>query len=92
MDKIECENILARTSTSPEINLWRAVINQALSDLRIKSDEKREYKVYRRRAKIWLTSMSLDFIIVCQNANLSPSYIRNIAIKTIKKTSDNLKK
>ena len=57
---------------SPENLLWRAVIMQALVDLRIKSNRKSQYKYWRKKAYQWLTERDEDFYMVCSLANFEP--------------------
>ena len=55
--------------------LWQAVITQALMDARCES-KKSEAIEQKRQALVWLRGENPDFVLVCHNANLDPSYIR----------------
>lgn len=70
-------------SASWEINLWIAVLTQAVMDACSKSAQ-REARYYRRDAIDWLTSNSKDFQFVCINAGMEPSYVMRKAAKAIK--------
>lgn len=70
--------------TDAEVAMWKAVITQALMDAGNKS-AKMEAKQEKRHAIEWLLSNSDDFIIVCLNANLDPSYVRQKARCAVKR-------
>jgi hypothetical protein len=72
------------------VALWRAVINQALIDLRSNS-KKREAMKHYKNAKTWLTDYNIDFITACTLAQLDPHSIVNEAWKIIQEKDNNIK-
>jgi len=70
------------TFADHEPGLWKAVITQALMDAASNS-AKSEAKKSRREALEWLLGASVDFEVVCDNAGLDPSYVRNRAASAI---------
>src|SRR5262245_37362871 len=74
-----------RPSTEPEMEidvhtrgergLWRAVLTQALMDAASHS-RKPENQFHKHEATAWLTGFSKDFVMVCDLADLDPSYVR----------------
>jgi hypothetical protein len=84
-------------SLTPEIELWRAVIAQAVVDaLWIdpkEGQEHRENKVRERRrgaclksrsdARRWFCEADEHFRYACDCANLAPSYVKRIVIEAI---------
>ena len=67
-----------------ELSLWRAVLIQALADLRLPNSNER-YRLWRKQATEWFIEADEDFIMVCECANLSPQYIRKMAYDIIAK-------
>lgn len=67
-----------------EMALWTAVITQALMDAGSES-RKPEAQHEKARAIRWLLGNSEDFITVCQNAGLSPQYVRSKAKSAIER-------
>jgi len=57
-----------------EISLWRAVIFQAISDAKTKSNNKRAL-LHKLRAKKWLTEKDKDFQTIVAFAHLDYDYI-----------------
>lgn len=64
----------------PEVALWRAVIEQAITDGCSKPDDKSS-KLDQVRARTWLTDNSSDFREVCALALLDPGAVRRVALK-----------
>ena len=54
--------------------LWKAVITQALMDAGNNAKD-RFAKAARRKALLWLTTRSDDFLYVCEMADLEPEYV-----------------
>lgn len=67
----------------PEINLFKAVVIQMLSDLMINSQSKK-YLKHKQEAESWFFSDNEDFKIICENANLDPECIRKMALSIFK--------
>jgi hypothetical protein len=65
-----------------ESGLWRAVITQALMDASSHS-KKTEAKRSKTEAIQWLKGESDDFLDVCDQANLNPSYVREKAVQAL---------
>ncbi len=63
---------------SEEVIMWRAVIMQALDDLKLLPTNKK-YRSWKRRAIKWFTDADEDFYEVCELADLSPQYILQYA-------------
>jgi hypothetical protein len=71
---------------SPEISLWRGVIDQAIADL-FDTGDKREERMARLAANMWLSDDNVDFLEVCSMAQLTPVVVRS-KIKYLKETKD----
>lgn len=63
-----------------EKELWRAVMSQALLDISDRSLRARD----RREARRWFSMQSLDFLTVCDLADMDPNSIRKKALKMMK--------
>ena len=61
-----------------EVIMWRAVIIQALDDLKLLPTNKK-YRSWKRRATKWFTDADEDFYEVCELADLPPQYILQYA-------------
>lgn len=59
---------------SNEMRLWRAVIEQNLSDLLLPPVNKK-YRSYAKKAIIWFSEADQDFYTVCEFADLNPQPI-----------------
>lgn len=68
---------VSRQSLTPEINLWRCVIRQAIMDLGTKGHD-------RETALEWFGG-TRDFYTVCDFANYEPSYIQRLINEMVKK-------
>lgn len=66
--------------SSPEIDLWNQVLEQAIRDALNKSWCNR---FEQREAAYWFTTPSKDFNSVCDNAGLNPEYVRRKAVEAI---------
>jgi len=64
-----------------EIELWRTVIRQALQDVVSKGLNFRD----RRASRRWFRMQPLDFLTVCDLANLDADKVRKRALKLMKK-------
>ena len=65
-----------------EINLWRAVIDQALQDF-LSNDKTPEAARHRQRAAVWLRGHSEDFWEVCYLAHLDPWEVQTVVAKIV---------
>jgi hypothetical protein len=63
--------------TEGQIDLWRAVIKQALDDVRLPLTNQR-YRRWNKQAMKWFDEENEDFIEVCHRANLSTTHILKI--------------
>lgn len=68
----------------PEVNLFKAIIIQMLSDLMINSKSEK-YLRHKREAEKWFFTDNQDFNIICENANLDPQTIKKMARKIFQK-------
>lgn len=57
-----------------EVSLWRAVILQTILDCLTQSKRTENIKA-RREAISWFNSENKDFSVVCQFADLEPSFV-----------------
>ncbi|MGB4192309.1 MAG: hypothetical protein WBJ81_07220 [Rickettsiales bacterium] len=80
---IETEEQETPNFKSKENELWKAVIYQALEDLRLPPSNKR-YRTSRKQAKKWFIDEDKDFCKVCDYAGLDPKYVLKEAQKLIK--------
>ena len=64
---------------SEEKELWRAVLLQAMRDMSDTSLSARE----RRKARKWFYTQSLDFLTVCDFADVNPDKIRKKVLATM---------
>lgn len=67
---------------NPDVNLWCAVISQALDDATMPVCHSRS-AADRHEAREWLTSGEPDFLKACTAAGLDPDAVRAHAIKAI---------
>ena len=63
-----------------EKELWRAVVSQAMRDAVDRSLPSRE----RRAARRWFCMQLLDFLTVCDLADVDPDAVRKKALKLMK--------
>ena len=68
---------------TPERDLWRAVVSQAVMDASWKQTGKHENvgdsRINRDRARAWLLGNSADFREVCSLADFDPDAVRESA-------------
>lgn len=72
-------------SDSPERDMWRAVISQAIIDASWVQTGKHESPddnlLHRDQARAWLLGNSKDFRHVCSLADLDPDAVRDSALR-----------
>lgn len=64
--------------------LWRAVILQALVDLKSNSNKKSN-NINRTQAMIWINPNKKEFKTVCERAELDPNFIYECKLKIMNK-------
>ncbi|MBS0236261.1 MAG: hypothetical protein JSS50_02855 [Proteobacteria bacterium] len=62
--------------------LWRAVIMQALLDA-TRVSKKTEEKMHKKQAIKWLRANSINFLLICDRAELDPAYVRRCSRKVL---------
>ena len=72
-------------SESPERDMWRAVVSQAVLDASWRQTGKHENpddsRLHRDQARAWLLGNSKDFRHVCSLADLDPDAVRESAMR-----------
>lgn len=66
------------------IELWRAVILQAISDI-ANNGNKIMDKVNRAKAILWMNPNKKDFVNVCQMAEINPQRVYEYKLKLLKR-------
>lgn len=66
----------------PEVKLWRAVLTQALMDIKNKPNN-RDEQMERIKTEYWLTKSNPHFKAVCSFAMLDPDYVSRKIQKAI---------
>jgi hypothetical protein len=63
----------------PQVRLWRAVIDQLVTDYVVESTD----PTSRKRAKIWLRGNTVDFNDVCELAGFTPAQVKKFIANQI---------
>lgn len=80
-------NDLDENNFRSEVSMWRAVIIQALGDLKLPPSNTR-YRRWRRQATKWFKDADKNFSIVCECADLSAEKVLTIAYDIISSRRD----
>jgi len=73
-----------------EINLWRAVITQAVTDA-VSQSAKKDMQYEKSQARCWLEGRTQDFHTVCYYAGRDPNYVREHALRVIEERTEERK-
>ena len=71
--QIKASVVAEHQERSPEFSLWQAVIAQAITDAKYNGLRK-SYLEFKRLAIAWFSNCSKDFKVVCQYADIDPTY------------------
>jgi hypothetical protein len=72
-------------SHDPNVELWRAVIRQAITDATSPLSQRKGVRLDQIRAREWFTKPNRDFEETCQLADMDPDHVRNRVIPLIAK-------
>lgn len=70
------------------IELWRAVILQAILDIKNNGNKIMD-RVNRAKAILWMNPNKKDFVNVCQMAEMNPQRVYEYKLKILKKQERN---
>lgn len=86
--KLKIEDDMAEVSKYK--SLWRAVILQALIDIKSKGN-KNMNNINRVKAILWMNVNKKDFLVVCERAEIDPQKVCELKEKILNRQANNMK-